>query len=178
MPVLLPPKEQVLKLKVCLVGEFGVGKTSLVNRYIHDTFQGRYMATIGAKIEKVELRVDKSRIIMTVWDIMGEKGFRELLREAYFEGANGILAVCDLTRPGSLLDLEEWIAAVYRIAGRIPLVLVANKSDLTEHQVVTEEEIAAFALRHGCEFHITSAKTGDGVGKAFMAVGRSMARLA
>ncbi|MFQ5908042.1 MAG: Rab family GTPase [Thermoplasmata archaeon] len=177
MPVLLPPKEQVLKLKVCLVGEFAVGKTSLVNRYVHNTFQGRYMATIGAKIEKVDMKVDRSRVVMTVWDIMGEKGFRELLREAYFEGANGLLAVCDLTRPGSLLDLEEWIAAVYRIAGRIPLVLVANKSDLTEHNVVTEDEVDAFARRHGCEYRITSAKTGKGVDDAFELIARNMARL-
>ena len=178
MPVLLPPKEQVLKLKVCLVGEFAVGKTSLVNRFVHNTFQGRYMATIGAKIQKVDMQVDQSRVIMTVWDIMGEKGFRELLREAYFEGANGLVAVCDLTRPGSLLDLEEWIAAVYRIAGRIPMVVVANKSDLTEHAVVSEEDVAAFSARHECEFYITSAKTGEGVGEAFLGIGRGMARLA
>ncbi|MCJ2555282.1 MAG: GTP-binding protein [Candidatus Thermoplasmatota archaeon] len=178
MPVLLPPKEHVLKLKVCFVGEFAVGKTSLVNRFVHNTFQGRYMATIGAKIQKVDLKVDQSRVIMTLWDIMGEKGFRELLREAYFEGANGLVAVCDLTRPGSLLDLEEWIAAVYRIAGRVPLVIVANKADLTEHAVVTEEEVQAFARRHDCEAFITSAKTGEGVGEAFLAIGRGMARLA
>jgi small GTP-binding protein len=178
MPVLLPPKEQVLKLKVCLVGEFAVGKTSLVNRFVHNTFQGRYMATIGAKIQKVDLKVDQSRIIMTMWDIMGEKGFRELLREAYFEGANGLVAVCDLTRPGSLLDLEEWIAAVYRIAGRVPLVIVGNKSDLTEHAIVSEDEVEAFAQRHECEYFITSAKTGDHVGDAFQSIGRGMARLA
>ncbi|MEE8503123.1 MAG: Rab family GTPase [candidate division NC10 bacterium] len=178
MPVLLPPKEQVLKLKVCLVGEFAVGKTSLVNRFLHNTFQARYMATIGAKIQKVDLRVDQSRIIMTLWDIMGEKGFRELLREAYFEGANGLVAACDLTRPGSLLDLEDWIAAVYRIAGRVPLVIVANKSDLTEHTVVTEEEVEAFARRHDCEYFVTSAKMGEGVEDAFLAIGRGMARRA
>ena len=178
MPVLLPPKEQVLKLKVCLVGEFAVGKTSLVNRFVHNAFQGRYMATIGAKIQKVDLKVDQSRVIMTLWDIMGEKGFRELLREAYFEGANGLVGVCDLTRPSSLLDLEDWIAAVYRIAGQVPLVIVANKADLTEHTVVTEEEVQAFARRHNCESYITSAKTGEGVGEAFLAIGRGMARLA
>ncbi|MCJ2531547.1 MAG: hypothetical protein LN413_04460, partial [Candidatus Thermoplasmatota archaeon] len=78
----------------------------------------------------------------------------------------------------SLLDLEEWIAAVYRIAGRVPLVIVANKADLTEHAAVTEEEVQAFARRHDCEAFITSAKTGEGVGEAFLAIGRGMARLA
>lgn len=167
MPVLAPPEEKIVKLKVCLVGEFAVGKTSLANRYIHDTFSGRYMATVGAKIQKANVNLKGSRVDLILWDIMGEKGFRELLREAYFEGANGLLAVTDLTRRGDLAELNGWINAVYHITGRIPLVIVGNKSDLTEHIRVEEADLAAFAQDHRCPYFITSAKTGENVDIAF-----------
>jgi len=102
-----------LKSKICLLGEKAVGKTSLVRRYVLNMFDDHYITTIGTKVSKKEVRVfqpEKDRVVdvdMTIWDIMGEKGFRELLREAYFYGANGILAVCDSTRRRTLDDLDD-----------------------------------------------------------------------
>ena len=93
-----------MKVKVCLVGEAAVGKTSLIRRFVLENFDDKYIQTLGTKVSKKELsapNVDPSgdmKIDMTIWDIMGQKGFRELLKEAYFYGAKGILAVCDSTR--------------------------------------------------------------------------------
>ncbi len=90
-----------MKVKVCLVGEHAVGKTSLIRRYVLDEFDDRYIVTLGAKVSKKEMLLESKansgvQMDMTIWDIMGSKGFRELLREAYFHGAQGILAVCDI----------------------------------------------------------------------------------
>src|SRR6266536_64204 len=114
-----------MKVKVCLVGEAAVGKTSLIRRFVLDNFDDKYIQTLGTKVSKKELTSavpDSSgelKIDMTIWDIMGQKGFRELLKEAYFYGARGILAVCDVTRRKTLDDLDDWIEGVYSVTGKI-----------------------------------------------------------
>ncbi len=166
---------KVYKAKVCLVGEFAVGKTSLVNRYIHNVFHDRYFATIGAKITKAEVpprTPGTPHTVMTLWDIMGEKGFRELLKEAY-DGAHGALAVCDLTRPETLEELRGWVSALKRIAGDVPVMIVGNKTDLEETIELHETDVAAFAKDLGLPYMITSAKTGENVHAAI----RSLAGL-
>src|SRR3989442_6262446 len=90
-----------MKVKVCLVGEAAVGKTSLIRRFVLENFDDKYIQTLGTKVSKKELTSSSPdgsgelKIDMTIWDIMGQKGFRELLKEAYFYGARGILALCD-----------------------------------------------------------------------------------
>src|SRR3990170_5444557 len=129
------------KVKVCLVGEKAVGKTSLIRRFVLNTFDDRYITTIGTKVSKKEITVWKPEegiewaVDMTVWDIMGEKGFRELLKDAYFFGAQGVLAVADITRQRTLEDLDDWIDGVFRVVGKIPVMIAVNKVDLlTEAQ--------------------------------------------
>ncbi len=101
----------VLKTKVCLVGDNAVGKTSLVRRYVLDQFDDRYLSTLGAKVTKKELRLDNPKgggavlVRLTIWDIMGQPSFRELLRDAYFRDAQAALAVADVTRRETLDQL-------------------------------------------------------------------------
>ena len=160
-----------MKVKICLVGEGAVGKTCLIRRFISDAFDDRYISTLGAKVSKKEIVVDADgtpvNVDMTIWDIMGEKGFRELLKEAYFHGAQGVLAVCDVTRMETLTDLDEWVAAVVKVTGRVPVEFLANKADLKDQQVVTEAELAEAAKTHDAPYVFTSAKTGDNVEQAF-----------
>jgi small GTP-binding protein len=162
-----------LKSKICLLGEKAVGKTSLIRRYVLNMFDDHYITTIGTKVSKKEVRVfqpEKDRIVdvdMTVWDIMGEKGFRELLKEAYFYGANGILAVCDVTRRKTLDDLDDWIDSVEAVVGKVPILIAVNKADLMKEGQLTELDIAQGAKAFESEFVMTSAKTGEGVEEAF-----------
>ena len=166
------PEEVRMKTKVCLVGEGAVGKTALIRRFIHDQFDDKYISTLGAKVSKKEISMqspndDNVHIDMTVWDIMGEKGFRELLKEAYFYGAQGILAVCDITRKETLTELEDWIAAVNRVTGNIPAIFLGNKADLAEGTQITEVDLSHFATAHNGPFFFTSARTGQNVAEAF-----------
>lgn len=160
-----------MKVKICLVGEGAVGKTCLIRRFIHDQFDDRYISTLGAKVSKKEIVVDADgaqvSVDMTIWDIMGEKGFRELLKEAYFHGAQGVLAVCDVTRAETLTDLDDWVAAVVKVTGQIPVEFLANKADLKDEQVVTAEDLESAAKTHAAPFLFTSAKTGENVEQAF-----------
>ncbi len=174
---LMPPR--TVKAKICLVGEYGVGKSSLIRRYVLDEFDDRYMATIGAKITKKEVQVPtakgETRLEMTIWDIMGEKGFRELLKEAYFEGCHGLLAVCDLTRSDTLFELPNWVKAVMKVSGQIPFLLLANKVDLEERIVLTEGDVAQMAQSLGAPHYLVSAKTGENVEQAFEVLARLVA---
>ncbi len=160
-----------MKVKICLVGEGAVGKTCLIRRFIHDQFDDRYISTLGAKVSKKEIQVDMDgtpvAIDMTIWDIMGEKGFRELLKEAYFHGAQGVLAVCDVTRMQTLTDLDEWVAAVVKVTGQVPVEFLANKADLKDEQEVQAADLEAAAKSHHAPFMFTSAKTGENVEQAF-----------
>jgi small GTP-binding protein len=171
-----------MKVKICLVGEGAVGKTCLIRRFIQDQFDDRYISTLGAKVSKKELKVDGPNggtdIDMTIWDIMGEKGFRELLKEAYFHGAQGVLAVCDVTRKETLDDLDDWVAAVVKVTGNIPIEYLANKYDLRDEMAVSESDLRSAAESHRAPFLFTSAKTGEGVEKAFANLARMIAQRA
>lgn len=173
-------QQQKMKLKVCLVGEGAVGKTCLIRRFIHSQFDDKYISTLGAKVSKKEMRMlnpkgdGEIEIDMTIWDIMGEKGFRELLKEAYFHGAQGILAVCDVTRRDTLMELPEWVNAVNKVAGAIPMTLLANKVDLVDHRAVTDEEIQKIAESYKAPWLLTSAKTGANVEEGFKSLAKSI----
>src|SRR6058998_219898 len=172
---------QRMKVKACLVGEGAVGKTALIRRFIHDQFDDRYISTLGAKVSKKEISVPQPKgggdiaIDMTIWDIMGEKGFRELLKEAYFHGAQGILAVCDITRKDTLHELNDWIAAVNRVTGNIPVQFLANKADLRDQAKVTESDVRDIAGTHKSPYLFTSAKTGENVEAGFVKLAEMIA---
>jgi small GTP-binding protein len=160
-----------LKTKICLVGEQRVGKTSLVRRCVLNEFDDRYITTLGVRTSKKELTLDfagkgEMQVNLSIWDFMGQEGFRDLLKDAYFVGARGILAVADVTRRPTLEALGPWIETVRSIAGTIPLVLAMNKSDLGG-AVYSDEEVSRFAAKYGAPFLRTSAKTGANVEAAF-----------
>lgn len=170
-------EKKTVKSKLCLVGEKGVGKTSLIRRYVLDTFDDKYITTIGTKITKKEVVVSRAEldtevlVDMTIWDIMGEKGFRQLLKDAYFFGANGVLAVCDITRKKTLNDLDEWVDGVENVVGKIPIFVAVNKTDLTDEAQFSLKEVSQMAKAFDSEFLYTSAKTGEGVEECFKKLG-------
>ncbi len=175
-----PQEMTVVKVKVCLVGPGSVGKTSLIRRFVHDEFDDQYIITMGAKVSKKELTVNDeggtpSHVDMMIWDIMGQADFQDPLKgaffkgatRAFFDGADGILAVCDVTRKNTLHQLRSWVAAVQDVAGDIPVHFLANKVDLTDQVSFEEEELRGVAEEHGSPYSYTSAKTGENVQLAF-----------
>ncbi|MFQ5910088.1 MAG: GTP-binding protein [Thermoplasmata archaeon] len=161
-----------MKMKICLVGEPAVGKTSLVRRFVFNTFDPKYFSTIGTNIWKKKLHLShplsnrELDVDMIVWDIMGQKQFRDLLRDAYFFGAKGVIVVCDSGRRETFDKLVHWVEAVTEVTGDIPKYLIANKLDLGELSF-EEEEIADIAKTYDCPYQMTSAKTGEFVEEVF-----------
>lgn len=167
-------RSSVIRAKVCLVGESAVGKTSLIRRYVLDQFSDDYMTTLGTKVMKKRMTLDLpakriADMMMTVWDIMGEREIMDIVKESYFHGAGGILAVCDLTREETLSPLTQWIQAARRVVGNLPIVLAANKLDLIPPNSIRRLSVGleSFARDHDASVVLTSAKTGENVELAF-----------
>jgi small GTP-binding protein len=169
----MSPSADVVKLKICMAGEALVGKTSLIRRFVLDEYDDRYVATLGTKITKktLEIRDPKSaralHVDLILWDIMGAPTLRELLKEAYYHGAQGILGVADLTRRETLGELDNWSRSIRSVAGEIPTYVTVNKADLEAGRALEKESIDAFCKARGWPWAYTSAKTGDGVEGAF-----------
>lgn len=164
-----------MKTKVVLVGDSGVGKTSLIRRFVLDEYDDRYQGTLGTKVSKIQLEVphEAARVYadLTIFDIMGQKGFRDLLKETYFHGAQGYIAVCEVGKRETLLSLHEWIAAAVEQAGQIPGFVVVNKTDLPgRSHVVRREETDNLARIYDASIAYTSAKTGTSVDAVFSAL--------
>ncbi len=170
---------KVIKIKICLVGEEAVGKTSLIRRFSTGQFDESYIRTLGAVVTKrtVKLKEPDGRDVnvdMVILDIMGKRTFMQLFKDAYFSGARGILAVFDLTRKSSLKDLVTWISSVRETVGPIPVVALANKVDLAERQEVRDEDIEQVLGSLKIPVVRTSAKTGENVEDAFLGLAKAI----
>ncbi len=170
----------VIKLKICMAGEAMVGKTSLIRRFVLQEYDDRYTATLGTKIAKktVEARDPKTgasaEVNLILWDIMGTPTLRDLLKEAYYHGAHGVLGVADLTRKETLRELDGWSRSIQTVAGSVPTYVVANKADLEDQIALQEDAIATFCNARGWPWSYTSAKTGKGVEEAFAGLVQSI----
>ncbi len=155
--------------KVILTGSFGVGKTSLFNRFLYQRFDERYLTTIGVKVDKKVIEIDGRELSMLVWDIAGEVT-QDKVPHSYFLGASGIVFVFDLTRPVTYQHLEKDIAYLKNKVPGVTMRVVGNKKDLK-----TPEEIEAIisALPVDCDL-TSSAKTGENVEALFQDMGRSL----
>ena len=169
------------KKKVLILGDGAVGKTSLIRRFVVDKFSDEYITTIGTKTTKKDVVLDLDgqawNVSLMIWDVLGQKGYSEVQTSA-FQGAKGVILVYDVSRPdtrGSLVDY--WIPRVWKVVGKLPMILFANKADLATDPTVEEGQLASLCDLYGCSGHLTSAKTGQGVEDAFAALGRDLIRV-
>ena len=156
-------------VKFCLLGESGVGKTSLILRFVKDVYGEKYITTIGTNVTKKVVALDDkdTELTMMIWDIMGQSGFRHILKDSYFYGAQAGIVVCDLTRKDTFEELKGWIDMLYDVAGKVPIAIIGNKCDLKNDIEISEKDLTEFANKYGAYSCITSAKTGENVEKAF-----------
>ena len=161
--------------KICLLGDFAVGKTSLVRRFVHNLFDDKYISTIGVKVSRKMVTVSRGDEIvhlgMMLWDLAGSDEFSRL-RASYLRGATGAVLVCDLTRPETLDSLRTYVNDLARINPDTQFILAANKRDLTDQQQILPAQVEAVAATLNAPHYLTSAKTGDEVEAIFRHLGR------
>ncbi|MHA1955653.1 MAG: GTP-binding protein [Candidatus Thorarchaeota archaeon] len=157
--------------KLVFLGEGGVGKTSLVGRFVYDSFEGDYLATIGTDIHVKMVDVDDTRVKLVIWDIAGQDGFAQL-RKAYYQNAMGAFFVFDTTRPETLESVDEWFDALFGVTNKIPMVILENKIDL--ESAIPKETIEKIAKKYDVVFVRTSAKEDMNVEEAFQEITREI----
>lgn len=161
-----------LQKKVCMLGAYAVGKTSLVRRFVKDVFSEGYRTTVGVKITKKELVLEERSLSLLLWDLHGDDEF-QTVRDAYLKGAAGALVVADGTRAATLEQALALRARLRSLVGEVPAPLLVNKRDLEGAWEVEDERLAALGLAPE-EVLFTSALTGEGVEAAFERLGRAL----
>ncbi len=159
------------KFKITLFGPGGVGKTSLLLRYIKDYFSDDLKKTIGSNFLIKDVEIDNKSVRLLLWDIGGQPQFHKL-RTIYFKGSNAALGVFDLSSSQSLLKIPGWISSIKKTVKKaIPMLLLGNKVDLERE--VDRLEAEDLAKKLSCEYLETSAKTGENVEVAFEKIAKA-----
>jgi len=156
--------------KVILTGDYSVGKTSLIRRFVENAFKQDYISSIGVQISKKTISLsDQNKMNFIIWDIGGQSFQMAPYRSRFYNGANAALIVIDRTRPKQLESAEKWYNDIKNsIPKNIPIIIVGNKSDLVDQIVISKEEIKDVAKRFDFHYILTSAKTGENVNDAFL----------
>ena len=163
---------KVIAKKICMVGPFAVGKTSLVKRFVESIFSDKYLTTIGVKISKKLVNLDDEQIQLMIWDIEGVDIFTEL-KPSFLRGAAGAFLVLDGTRLKSLEMTEKLLEVLNQHIPGVPVVGLLNKCDLSYEWKLGESELQEIR-RLGIDIIPTSAKTGENVENAFQMLVKKM----
>ncbi|KAJ5076710.1 rab family [Anaeramoeba ignava] len=165
-------------LKVILIGDSGVGKTSLMNTYVNQKFSDEYKATIGADFLTKELVINGSVVTMQIWDTAGQERFQSI-NVAFYRGADCCIMVYDITDHDSFVHLGDWkeefmVQSAYENPETFPFVVIGNKIDCDNERLVSRNDVEQWCKQNGnLQFFETSAKESINVDKAFIAVAES-----
>ncbi len=157
-----------------MIGTSGVGKTSLVAKFVHSMFSEKYLTTVGVKIDKKNVSLDGQEVMLMIWDLAGDDDYQRL-QMSYLRGTSGYLLVADGTRRVTLDQAIEIQGRVAEALGSLPFLLALNKADLAAQWEIDEARTADLEAR-GWKFFKTSAKEGAGVEEAFVELGRLMVK--
>jgi len=157
------------KLKICIVGEKLVGKTSLLERYVFGTFGSDSRASSGTKMSlvsprSIEVKDKVFAVDVAFFDLMGSTAVRDSFKEVLFWGAHGFLAVADMTRSETIRALPSWVKVVKSVAGEIPFEVLLNKADLAPNGELDPEDVGWLNSRFPkTQYHLVSARSSIGV---------------
>ncbi len=152
------------RYKCISVGDWQVGKTSMLKRFCDGTFSETYIPNIGCDFLTKTIKVENAKIKLVIWDIGGQR-LPERFRKRYYKGAQGALLIFDVTRPETLQNLPVWREELLKHCGEIPFIVCGNKIDLESK--INEPEAKNFAEEINSPLLFTSAKTGENINETF-----------
>ncbi len=175
---------KIISQKICLIGDFGVGKTSLIRQFVDRQFSDTYLSTVGVKISRKVVSIldpldnlseEPKQIQLIVWDIEGSTRF-QAIAPSYLQGSKGALIVADVTRDSSIQNLETHVKLFQSINPKSSLLIALNKVDLLENNArdTLIKSISAQFAELKISIHLTSAKTGEGVDDIFQTLASQM----
>jgi small GTP-binding protein len=167
--------------KVVFFGDGGVGKTTLINRYLTGVFKSDSVITIGVDFHVKKIDINGKRVSLQIWDFAGEERFRFLM-PTYVVGASGGIFMYDITRYSSLKNFDDWISIFKQgskiNSDQIPIIMVGSKLDLEYKRAVPQEEAFGLAKQNNLKTYIEcSSKTGENIEDIFLEIGRIMMKI-
>ena len=162
----------MIQKKICMLGAFAVGKTSLVSRYVSSLFSDKYHSTVGVKIDKKQLTVNQQDMTLMLWDIYGQDDYQNV-QASQLRGMSGYLLVVDGTRSATLEVARQLQQKAAATVGTVPFIMLLNKVDLAESWEIDEPAFYKL-VEQGWRVVRTSAKTGEGVDDAFYLLAKAM----
>ncbi|KAK2580443.1 hypothetical protein KPH14_006186 [Odynerus spinipes] len=168
---------QTVEGKVVVLGSQGVGKTSIIVRYVGNVFNHRVNPTIGASFFTCKLNVGDTKVKLQVWDTAGQERFKSMA-PMYYRNANAAMLVFDLTQYNTFTAIKSWVTELKRnIEGQMVLAVIGNKSDLVKDRQVDAEEGRTYATKIGATYHETSVLYNEGIESVFLAIANGLLRL-
>jgi hypothetical protein len=162
----------MIQKKICMLGAFAVGKTSLVARFVRSIFSEKYHTTVGVKIDKKPIKVGDEDVTLVLWDLAGEDEFQKV-QMSYLRGSAGYILVVDGTRRATLDKAFSLQKSAEEAVGKVPFIIVLNKADLSDDWEIDEPTIQDLSQK-GWILLKGSAKTGEGVEETFMTLAQKM----
>ena len=165
-------EEEEIKIKIMLLGESQIGKTSFIQRYVKNNFNLSYITTVGIDFQLKQIKMNNKSIKLQIWDTAGQEKYRSLTKFFYKDAAIAVL-VYDITRRDSFDEVKKYWYEQLKTCGEKNLVigLAGNKCDMFDKEAVTEDEAKAFAKEIGAQFQLTSAFKNNGINELFKLVG-------
>jgi len=162
-------KEYDHLFKLLIIGDSGVGKSSLLLRFADNTFTGTYITTIGVDFKIRTIDVNGEKVKLQIWDTAGQERFRTITT-TYYRGTHGVIVVYDVTSADSFVNVKRWLHEIDQNCDNVARILVGNKNDCPERKVVEAEDAKKFAEQMGVQIFETSAKENINVEEMFNAI--------
>jgi len=156
--------------KIILVGDYGVGKSTSIHRFVENKFKANYVPTLGVQVTKKSIEINGDNIDLMIWDLAGQDRYK-MVRQRFYINTEGILMLYDITRMSSLINIKKWHAEVSKFIKNIPIILIGNKMDLIEKREVKTIDVKRFLEENDIKINLkikTSAKEGMNTEKAFV----------
>ncbi|CAH3151420.1 ras-related protein Rab-35 [Pocillopora verrucosa] len=161
--------------KLLIIGDSGVGKSSLLLRFADNMFSGSYITTIGVDFKIRKINVDGEMVKLQIWDTAGQERFRTIT-STYYRGTHGVIVVYDVTSADTFVNVKRWLHEIDQNCDDVQRILVGNKDDNPEKKVVVKEDAVKFAEQMGIQVFETSAKDNKNVEDVFNAITRMVLR--
>ena len=158
------------KIKLMVLGDSSVGKSSILSKYCKNEFMSKYITTIGIDFQIKYLNINNKRIKLQIWDTAGQERYRVVTKN-YFNTSNGFVIIYDITSRESFNNINNWMEQIESIVGdRVKCIIFGNKNDLVSERKVQKEEGEELAKRYNCSFFETSAKEGNNIEEGFKSI--------
>ncbi len=155
--------------KIILVGDYGVGKSTSIHRFVEDKFKANYVPTLGVQVTKKHIEISGDSVDLMIWDLAGQDRFA-MVRQRFYTDTEGVLMLYDVTRMSSLENIKKWHNEVFRFTKPIPIILIGNKIDLVEKREVNTDDVNRYLEENNIKVKLkieTSAKEGFKTEEAF-----------